>query len=74
MQPYQNTTGKSNIDSYEIGEGYLKIGFSNGDVYTYTTDSAGQETLDQMIALAISGTGLNGFINKYAKDTYAEIE
>jgi len=74
MQPYQNSNGVSNVESFEIGDDFLKVGFSNGDVYVYTTDSAGQEQLDQMKQLALSGTGLNGFINKYAKDSYAEIE
>lgn len=74
MQPYQNSSGSSNIDSYEIGDNYVRVGFSNGDVYVYTNDSAGEEVVNQMKSIAQSGNGLNGFINKYAKDGYAEIE
>lgn len=74
MQPYQNSNGSSNIESYEIGDNYLKVGFSNGDIYVYTNDSAGEEIVDQMKGMAQSGNGLNGFINKYAKNSYAEIE
>lgn len=74
MQPYQNNSGKSNIDAYEIGEDFIKVSFSNGTTYTYTYDSAGQEVVDQMKELAASGSGLNGFINKYAKGFYGDYE
>ena len=74
MQPYQNNNGKSNIDAFEIGDDFIKVSFSNGTEYIYTYDSSGQEVVDQMKGLALSGSGLNGFINKYAKETYSDYE
>lgn len=74
MQPYQNNTGKSNIDAYEIGDDFIKVSFSTGSTYTYSYDSAGQEIVDQMKQLAQAGNGLSGFINQYAKKSYADFE
>jgi len=74
MQPYFNSTGKSNIDAYEIGDDFIKVSFSNGVTYTYDYDSTGEEMVDEMKRLAESGSGLNGFINQYAKESYADTE
>ena len=74
MQPYFNSTGKSNIDAYEIGDDFIKVSFANGVTYTYDYDSTGEEMVDEMKRLAESGSGLNGFINQYAKESYADTE
>ena len=74
MQPYQNNSGRSNIDAFEIGPDFVKVAFSNGKTYTYTYNSVGQEVVDQMKTLASSGSGLNGFINQYAKESYEDYE
>jgi len=74
MQSYQNNSGKSNIDSYEIGDDFIKVSFSTGSTYTYSYDSAGQKIVDQMKQLAQAGNGLSGFINQYAKRSYADFE
>lgn len=74
MQPYLNSTGKSNIDAYEIGADFIRVSFANGTTYTYDYDSTGEDNVDEMKRLAESGSGLNGFINKFAKESYADTE
>jgi len=74
MQPYQNWSGKSNIDAFEIGDDFIKVAFSDGNVYSYNYDISGQDIVDEMKRLALSGSGLNGYINQNAKETYADTE
>lgn len=74
MQPYINASGKSNIDAYEIGPDNIKVRFADGTTYTYDYDSTGEDNVDEMKRLAESGSGLNGFINKFAKESYADTE
>jgi len=74
MQPYQNWSGRSNIDAFEIGDQFIKVAFSDGNVYTYTYELTGQSEVDEMKRLALSGSGLNGYINQNTKDTYADTE
>jgi hypothetical protein len=70
MALYQNIGGRSSISSYDLGKGFLRVYFKEGGSYTYTTASVGQETLNEMIELAKSGQGLNGYINLNVKEDF----
>lgn len=70
MKPYSSYG--SNITGYEDGDDYIKVEFANGDIYTYSFESAGKENVEQMIGLAESGNGLNSFINSYCKYDYSD--
>ena len=71
MQRYLNTGGDSGIESYEIGEDYIKVWFARSQkAYTYSYQSAGREHVEAMKKLAKNGTGLNEYINKNTKYLY----
>lgn len=66
-------TGKrSSIQSYEYGDDYITICFSNGSVYTYTIESCGEGHLSKMKHLADAQRGLNTYLTKF-KPPYASI-
>ena len=64
-------TGKrSSVQSYEYGDDYIAIYFSNGSVYTYTLESCGEEHLSTLKRLADAQNGLNTYLTKF-KPPYA---
>ena len=71
MIPYTNKGGKSGIESYEIGEDFIKVKFSDGNIYTYDNAVTGEENIKTMKELAESGNGLNSFISKTVRKNYA---
>jgi hypothetical protein len=71
VENYKNLGGDSNVVAYEIGSDSIKVQFGDGSLYTYTYQSAGQSTIEQMKALAIAGQGLNSFISRVVKKNYA---
>lgn len=71
MEKYGNKNGDSGISGFEIGSNFILIEFSTGSVYEYTYKSAGESNIEAMKRLAISGSGLNGFINTYVKFRYS---
>ena len=75
MQRYLNKSGDSGISAYEIGNDFIKVRFSSGSIYTYSYRKAGQGNVDTMKRLAVSGSGLNSYINsnvKFKYDWYGE--
>jgi len=72
MTPYQNSSGQSGIASYEIGDWHIDVKFKDGAIYRYTSKSVGQLNLNKMKNLAVSGSGLNSFINLNVKYNYSE--
>lgn len=71
MESYKNLGGDSNVAAYEIGSDSIKVQFRDDTLYTYTYQSAGQSNIEQMKSLAIAGQGLNSFINRVVKKSYA---
>ena len=74
MESYKDIDGDSGISAYEAGDGFIRIMFKDSSVYLYTNNSAGEENIDCMKRLAISGDGLNSFINKNVKKRYESKE
>jgi len=70
MQTYRNLSGVSGVAAYEIGSDYIKVEFKDGMTYVYTHRSAGEQKIEEMKKLALNGSGLNTYINKYAKHDY----
>jgi len=70
MEAYKNLNGNSGIESYEIGAGEIAVRFNNGEVYVYTTGSAGATNIEQMKNMALAGSGLYRFINNEVKYLY----
>lgn len=70
MDVYKNLSGQSNIKEYEFTDYSITVMFSDGDYYLYSTSKAGLNNIIQMKSLALSGRGLNSFINKNVKKLY----
>jgi hypothetical protein len=72
MEKYLNRY--SGIDSYEIGDDFVRVIFHDKTIYLYTESSAGEENINQMKILARRGYGLNTFINQHVRKKYARKE
>ena len=71
MKRYRNRGGDSGVVAYEIGPDSITVKFSDGSIYLYTYQSAGSANIEHMKRLAIDGEGLNNFINRCVKKSYA---
>lgn len=70
MTRYIDRDDHSGILRYELGDDYIKIEFQNNSIYLYSYSSSGENYIETMKELAISGYGLNSYINKYVKLSY----
>jgi hypothetical protein len=71
MERYRNKGGDSGVYAFEIGENYIIVKF-NGTIrpYTYSYRKASAKNVENMKSLAVSGSGLNSYINKHVKKLY----
>lgn len=68
MQIYTDIDNDSNVVGYEINNTSIIIWFNGTpNPYTYSYASAGQHHVDNMKRLAVSGNGLNAYINNNVK-------
>ena len=65
MQPYNDIDNDSNIESFEIGNDYIKVKFFHGMTYVYTYASASSHHIEEMKRLANQHDGLNAYINEH---------
>lgn len=72
MIRYSNRGGNSGVAAYEIGDRFIRVKFNgNATIYQYSYDGrAGQTRVEKMKSLALSGSGLNAYINNHAKFLY----
>jgi hypothetical protein len=71
MQRYADLNDDSGVSSYEIGASFIKVWFNRDIVsYIYSYSSAGKYHVEHMKKLALSGKGLNTYINKNVKRDY----
>jgi hypothetical protein len=71
LKRYQNRSGNSGVTAYEILEDGIRVRFVDGEIYTYTFESAGREDVERMQVLARSGEGLSGYIATHVRHRYA---
>jgi hypothetical protein len=71
MEMYTNLGGNSGVASYELDSDSVTVQFNDGAIYLYNYVSAGRSNIETMKALAAAGQGLNSFIMKYARKSYA---
>ena len=71
MKRYRNLDGNSGVAAYEIGDGFIRIRFVNGDVYEYTDEVTGAEHSANMRKLAHAGLGLASYVSRFVHDDYA---
>jgi len=70
---YADINGDSGVASFEVNDESITVWFKGMQrSYTYSHDSAGQHHVDRMIQLALSGDGLNSYINHHAKFDYVQ--
>ena len=74
MEKYKNLEGNSGVSEYQNGADFIRVRFKDGGQYLYTNSSAGTNNISAMQALAITGQGLNAYVNKYVKKQYASKE
>lgn len=71
MQIYKDIDHDSGVRGYEIASTSITVWFDGAPKsYTYSYQSAGQANIEQMKKLAVSGEGLNAFINDHVKFKY----
>ena len=68
MTEYRNENGNSGIVGFEIGDDYIDVQFKNGGIYRYKESIIGRLQFLNMQAAAMLGSGLNGIINRYARE------
>ncbi|MCW3464831.1 hypothetical protein [Chitinophaga nivalis] len=71
MQIYQNLDGASAVTSFLIGPDSITVEFNGDAAYLYDYDQPGSGAVEQMKTLALSGRGLNSYINKHVGKNYA---
>ncbi len=74
MIRYKNLGGDSGVYSYEIGDSWIRIKFSDGSVYLYTSSKPGVSEVNKMKQLAEAGQGLNEYINRYIRKNFERKE
>lgn len=71
MQRYADTDRDSGVQSFEIHDTSITIQFKGTHkLYTYSYGRAGQYHVENMKRLALSGDGLNEYINDHVKKAY----
>jgi hypothetical protein len=71
MRLYENQSGTSGVQSYEIGDRSITVRFAEGGTYLYDQRKPGKQHVAQMIALARAGAGLATYINQQVRGNYA---
>jgi len=67
VKPYKSRSGKeSGVIGYETGRDFIKVQFTNKEVYTYSYRSENKPVIEKMKVLADNQMGLATFISKHA--------
>ena len=71
MERYKNLGGNSAVYSYELQQNAIAVKFDGtSKIYVYSYARAGHAFVEQMKLLAVSGRGLNSFIQKNVRRLY----
>ena len=71
MVKYENLSGRSNVEFFEIHNHYIDVVFYNcGFVYRYSCVRPGKAIVDHLKELATNGLGLNSYISRFVKKNY----
>lgn len=69
MVKYRNK--ESGVESYEIGDDYIKVKFKTSpNIYHYTYSNPGKDIVERMKLLALRGKGLSTLISQLVGDNY----
>lgn len=72
MRLYENLSGDSGVEAYEIGARSITIRFRGGATYLYTDAATGRENVEAMKTLALAGRGLSAFVSARVGKRYAK--
>ena len=71
---YRNSNPTTGVIRYKIGEDheYIDIEFAHvsNQIYRYKKNVIGEESLEEMITLAVRGDGLSTYINQHPEVRY----
>jgi len=71
MQKYADINNDSGVDSFEISSESITVFFKGTNrPYSYSYSLAGKHHVERMKELALSGDGLNAYINYNVKFKY----
>jgi len=71
MEKYKNLSGNSGVESFEIGEDFIRIKFQKVEApYIYNHQNPGRKKVEKMKVLAQTGKGLSTYISQEVKDSY----
>jgi hypothetical protein len=71
MKRYKNLSGHSGILAYAIGANFIKIKFNDNETYLYDYGKPGKLHVEEMKKLALKGTGLATYINRFVRNNYS---
>jgi hypothetical protein len=71
MERYRNLGGNSGVAAYGLGRDSVTVQFNDGATYLYNYVSACRSNIETMKTLATAGQGLNSFIMKHVRKSYA---
>lgn len=74
MTRYKDINGDSGVSEYESGPDFIRVRFEKGGTYLWTAASAGSTHIRNMQQLAQRGDGLNAYINRYVRNSFARRE
>ena len=70
MHRYRNINGNSGVIAYEYDADSIYVMFFDGFIYKYSYRSAGKKIVEELKRRADLGYGLNGYINRFARNKY----
>lgn len=71
MQRYTDTDRDSGVQSFEIRDTSITVKFKGTNrLYTYSYQKAGSYHVENMKRLALTGDGLNEYINDHVKKSF----
>ena len=71
MDRYKNLSGRSGVSAFEFGADSITVQFQGGATYLYNNASAGASHIAQMKQLAMAGSGLNSYIDRFMYRSFA---
>jgi hypothetical protein len=72
MENYKNLGGDSGVLAFELGGDSILVQFRDGSLYLYNYQSTGKDNVERMKKLALDGVGLNSFISRVVRKSYAK--
>ncbi|MFZ1991023.1 MAG: hypothetical protein WAW96_14780 [Alphaproteobacteria bacterium] len=70
-QRYKNLSGNSGVTYFEIGEGFIRVWFTDGEAYEYDEAKPGARHVAEMKRLAAAGQSLGTYINQHVRKNFA---